>query len=189
MVQANLATNTQAIKSAPVLAIHTPLVSMKCVLVQPKQLSNEILADIEEVADKALGVGNAANRILANIKCTMSDRASTEKSFNDLLTAYRPEILPTVVDKWGELLLEQREAMSCMYNFFVECTSLWAWQTTLQRLFGSLKSLTRNQKLPLLVHVQNLLNQAALGSLELPAKHLRNEGIKNLGAPYSFHHS
>ena len=79
---------------------------------------NEILADIEEVADKALGVGNAANRILANIKCTMSDRASTEKSFNDLLTAYRSEILPTVVDNWGELLLEQREAMARMYNFF-----------------------------------------------------------------------
>ena len=79
---------------------------------------NEILADIEEVADKALGVGNAANRILANIKCTMSDRACTEKSFNDLLTAYHYEILPTVVDNWGELLLEQREAMARMYNFF-----------------------------------------------------------------------
>ena len=48
---------------------------------------DEILADIEEVANKALGVGNAANRILANIKYTMSDKASTEKSFNDLLTA------------------------------------------------------------------------------------------------------
>ena len=71
---------------------------------------SEILADIAEVADKALGVGNAANRILANIKCTMSDRASTEKSFDDLLTAYHSEL-----DNWSELLLEQREGMSRMY--------------------------------------------------------------------------
>ena len=50
------------------------------------------------MANKALGVGNAANKILANIKCTMSDKASTEKSFNDLLIAYCSEMLPTVVD-------------------------------------------------------------------------------------------
>ena len=41
-----------------------------------------------------------------------------QKSLSDLLTAYRSEILPTVVDNWGELLLEQREAMARMYNFF-----------------------------------------------------------------------
>ena len=148
---------------------------------------NEILADIEEVADKALGVDNAANRILANIKCTMSDRASTEKSFNDLLTAYRSEILPTVVDNWGELLLEQREAMAHMYNFFCGMhfiVGMADHTAEALRLFE-----IAHQKLPLSVHLQNLLKQAALGLLELPAKHLRNEGIKNLGIPYSFHHS
>ena len=41
-----------------------------------------------------------------------------QKSFNDLLTAYRSELLPTVVDNWGELIIEQKEAMYRMHNFF-----------------------------------------------------------------------
>ena len=151
---------------------------------------NEILADIEEVANKALGVGNAANRILANIKCTMSDRASTEKSFNDLLTAYRSEILPTVVDNWGELLLEQREAMARMYNFFCGMhfiVGMADHTAEALRLFEIAHQ--ESETTTVSTSTEPILKQAALCLLELPAKHLRNEGIKNPGIPYSFHHS
>ena len=48
----------------------------------------------------------------------MSDRASVERSFNELLTEYRATILPTVVDGWSDLLEEEQLSMSRMYNFF-----------------------------------------------------------------------
>ena len=50
--------------------------------------------------------------------------------------------------------------------------------TPIQRLFDFLRSLTRSQKLPLSVHLQNLLKQAALGLLELPANHLKTIKIQ-----------
>ena len=61
---------------------------------------NEILADIKEVADKHLEWTMLLTECcpISSAPVTMSDRASTEKSFNDLQTAYRSELLPTVVD-------------------------------------------------------------------------------------------
>ena len=62
------------------------------------------------------------NKVLASIKSTMSDRASVEKSFNELLASYRSEILPLVVHNWSELLEDEQLSMARMYNFFAECT-------------------------------------------------------------------
>ena len=61
---------------------------------------NEILADIKEVADKHLEWTMPLTEYcpISSAPVTMSDRASTEKSFNDLQTAYHSELLPTVVD-------------------------------------------------------------------------------------------
>ena len=61
---------------------------------------NEILADIKEVADKHWEWTMPLTEYcpISSAPVTMSDRASTEKSFNDLQTAYRSELLPTVVD-------------------------------------------------------------------------------------------
>ena len=61
---------------------------------------------------------DVGNKILSNIKSTMSDRASVECSFNELLTEYRATILPTVVEGWSDLLEEEQLSMSRMYNFF-----------------------------------------------------------------------
>ena len=58
------------------------------------------------------------NKVLASIKSTMSDRASVEKSFNELLASYRSEILPLVVHNWSELLEDEQLSMARMYNFF-----------------------------------------------------------------------
>lgn len=55
------------------------------------------------------------NKILSNIKSTMSDRASVEHSFNGLLTEYRATILPTVVEGWCDLLEGEQLSMSRMY--------------------------------------------------------------------------
>jgi len=57
-----------------------------------------ILADIKAVAGDGTG-----NKILANIKNTMSNRHIVEKKFNTLLEDYRCEILPSVVADWDAL--------------------------------------------------------------------------------------
>ena len=50
-----------------------------------------ILGDIELSSEKA---DDTAKHILLKISCTMSDRASTQLKFNELLKDYRKEILP-----------------------------------------------------------------------------------------------
>ena len=50
----------------------------------------------------------------------MSDRANTEKSFNELLANYQAEILPLVVKNWEELSQKEKESMSEMYHLNVQ---------------------------------------------------------------------
>ena len=71
-----------------------------------------ILADIEAVAGDGIG-----DKILANIKNTMSDRHIVEKKFNGLLEDYRQEILPSVVAGWDALSEEEQLNLSSL-NFF-----------------------------------------------------------------------
>ena len=56
--------------------------------------------------------------IVASLKNTMSDRASTEKLFNKLLQSYRASILPTVIRKWNELTPKEQTDSVRMNNFF-----------------------------------------------------------------------
>ena len=76
----------------------------------------EILDDIDFVlgdSDQTVG-----HKILKNIRCTMSDQASTCKSFNELLTDYRSSILPSVQENWTQLTEREKSLCSRMYNFF-----------------------------------------------------------------------
>ena len=77
----------------------------------------EISSDIDSVQ---LSLGNEAvsSRIIAKIKNTMSDRHAAEKLFNELVSDFRAEILPTIVDNWDELSDVEREQMTRMNNFF-----------------------------------------------------------------------
>eukprot|EP00117_Sycon_ciliatum_P014482 scpid72751/ scgid14724/ len=77
----------------------------------------EVLNDVESACCKTKDT-NVANQIVAKIKNTMSDRCSVQKSFNDLLTDYRAEILPSVVEGWTQLQDDERSAMIKMNNFF-----------------------------------------------------------------------
>ena len=79
----------------------------------------EILDDLTCAAAAEKGAGTETGKIiLSKIKNTMSDRAATEKAFNDLLSHYRSEILPTVIEEWEQLSNEERQSMSRMYNFY-----------------------------------------------------------------------
>ena len=48
----------------------------------------------------------------------MSDRASSHKAFNTLLSEYRAEVLPQVVSNWDSMSEDEQQSMSQMYNFF-----------------------------------------------------------------------
>ena len=48
----------------------------------------------------------------------MSDRASSQKAFNTLLSEYRAEVLPQVVSNWDGMSKDEQQSMSQMYNFF-----------------------------------------------------------------------
>ena len=79
----------------------------------------EILDDLTCAAAAEKGAGTETGKIiLSKIKNTMSDRAATEKAFNDLLSRYRSEILPTVIQEWKQVSNEERQSMSRMYNFY-----------------------------------------------------------------------
>lgn len=77
---------------------------------------------MQELSESAqlngVSTSNTAETIISNIKCTMSDRASTQKSFNSLLAKYRAEILPSVITNWDNLTTDEMLSMSHMHNFY-----------------------------------------------------------------------
>ena len=78
----------------------------------------EALQDIVQELSESHKASNVAEQIIANVKCTMSDRASAQKSFNALLEEYRASILPTVTANWDSLTTNEKQSMSQMYNFY-----------------------------------------------------------------------
>ena len=48
----------------------------------------------------------------------MSDRASTQKAFNTLLSEYRANILPLVVNNWESLAENEQLSMSQIFHYF-----------------------------------------------------------------------
>ena len=64
------------------------------------------------------GHSEAGKTILANIKSTMSDRASAQKSFNTLLQECRSGILPSVVQNWENITIQEQQSMTQMFHFF-----------------------------------------------------------------------
>ena len=62
----------------------------------------------------------------------MSDRHIIEKNFNTLLEDYRLKVLPSVVDNWAELSIDEKQRMSSLNNFFCTLHLLVASSTLLQ---------------------------------------------------------
>ena len=74
----------------------------------------QIVDDIQRVS----GTKDAAMKITAAIKNTMSDRHIVQKTFNDLLRQYRAQVLPAVVTGWRDISDDDKQAMSSMHNLF-----------------------------------------------------------------------
>ena len=73
---------------------------------------------INEISDASVTTTEAGKKIVANIKCTMSDRVNSQKCFNDMLNTYCISILPGVVNEWANISEDEQQAMCSMYNFF-----------------------------------------------------------------------
>ena len=63
-------------------------------------------------------VSDRVKDVVARMKNTMGDRAVTEKKFNVLLSEFRREILPEVVNGWNEMSEDEQEKCGRMNNFF-----------------------------------------------------------------------
>ena len=77
----------------------------------------DILEDLSQSAAQQ-GYSNAGKDIVTKIKNTMSDRASTQKSFNHILEEYRASTLPTAIRNWETLTEMEKSTMCEMYHFF-----------------------------------------------------------------------
>ena len=77
----------------------------------------EILSDIDCV-QHALGGNSKSTEIVKKLKNTMSDRHAAEKLFNELLSEYRADILPSVAKDWEGMNKTEREQLTRVNNFF-----------------------------------------------------------------------
>ena len=64
------------------------------------------------------GFSDAGNQTVANIKSIMSDRASTQKAFNTLLSEYHANILPLIIVNWDSLEENEQRSVSQMFQYF-----------------------------------------------------------------------
>ena len=79
----------------------------------------EILEELSQTNDiHGHGYSDAGKKIIGSLKSTMSDRASSQKAFNTLLSEYRAEVLPQVVSNWDAMSNDEQQSMTQMYNFF-----------------------------------------------------------------------
>ena len=78
----------------------------------------DMLQDVENACRNAGSGEPVAKRVLSNVRNTMTDRSSMEKSCNKLLDSYRSRILPDIVDGWSELPDSAQQTMLTVNHFF-----------------------------------------------------------------------
>ena len=81
--------------------------SAQSMLDKVKEILDDLSASASTSNDKDT---QTTSEIVMQIKSTMSDRANTEKPFNELLANYRAKILPLVVKNWEELSQKEKES-------------------------------------------------------------------------------
>eukprot|EP00057_Strongylocentrotus_purpuratus_P026366 XP_011680840.1 PREDICTED: uncharacterized protein LOC105446121 [Strongylocentrotus purpuratus] len=76
-----------------------------------------LLSILQEVSDMP-GSTHTVQKMIANIKNTMSDRHIAEKKFNNLLKEYRESILPNIVEGWADMNNEEQAKFASMNDFY-----------------------------------------------------------------------
>ena len=107
----------------------------------------DILTDISDTCteyEKDDRLKSVGYHILAGIRDTMSDRAATEKAFNNQLEDFRIRIMPEVRDNWNDLSKEEVGKVSKMHNFFCALHLLVGMADTASASILKFESLTRD---------------------------------------------
>lgn len=142
----------------------------------------DILQELSETAQKN-GMSNAAERIVSNIKCTMSDRAATQKSFNKLLANYRADILPTVMKNWDSLSKDEQSTLSQMYNFYC---GMHLVVNMAEHTSESLKLVERNFNSSTTHAIYNESESSSVRLIRTACKALERRGDEKSGCPLKF---
>ena len=88
---------------------------LKCLL--------NILGDIDTVGNTS--ENQASKTILKNIASTMSDRASTQVKFNELLEVFRTEVFKEELgEQWDAMTEDEQMSISHLCNFFCSLHAL-----------------------------------------------------------------
>lgn len=123
----------------------------------------EILKDIEDrykVDDNIV-----SKNFLVNIVATMSDRASTEIKFNELLQDFRSKILPDLIENWSSMSNEDQTAVSQLMNFFCGLHSLVHFAEAASRALIHTENASFDEKAPILD--KRFLKSSESGTLRL----------------------
>ena len=79
--------------------------------------------------------------ILKNISSTMSDRASTQTKFNELLEVFRTDIIrEDLGDHWDDMSTEEQTSVSKLCNFFCSIHALVHMAETCSKSLVELKN-------------------------------------------------
>jgi hypothetical protein len=124
-------------------------------------------------------MSNAADIIVANIKNTM---ATAQKSFNALLAAYRSDILPSVVNNWNSLSIDEQSTMSQMDNYYC---SMHLVGNMAEHTCESLKLIERNFDTPV-AHAFSTDESGTVRLIHTACKALERRGCEKVDALYSF---
>ena len=81
-------------------------------------IMKELLADVDRACKASGVVDDAHNKIVTNVKNTMSDRGSIEKAFNTLFDSYRTSLLPKALGNCEEMTDESRNSMTQVNHFY-----------------------------------------------------------------------
>ena len=111
------------------------------------EVLKEILSDIDSAAQDP--THQTSNEILANIRSTMSDSASTEVKFNELLEEYRTTILPYTIENYNLLDAAQKESVGKLLNFFCGLHSLVHFAETSSKALVKVENEIFNNSIPI----------------------------------------
>lgn len=142
----------------------------------------DVLQELSETAQKS-GISDAANHIITNINCTMSDRAAAQKSFNALLATYRAEILPDVVKNWEGLTGNEQMTISQMHNFYC---GMHLVVNMAEHTSESLKLIEKNYESPTTHAVYTTNEPGSVRLVRTVCKAFERRGDAKSGCPIQF---
>ena len=96
----------------------TYVLGMKPIATKSAQDTLDTIISLVEEVSVTASVPNLGQRLIVNLKNTMSDRAGTEKLFNVILKDYRNNLLPEVVSGFEDLSDNRKDQIRHMNNYF-----------------------------------------------------------------------